>query len=95
METITMWAEMSSSAATNARRNAPDTHVQNAILSTEDAAKIRKDAEFAIGNVPNIQRFKNANGETYDFTEEVCTTNNDEAVCMVNTEELVEIYRGE
>ena len=50
METITMWAEMSSSEATNARRNAPDTHVRNAILSTEDAAKIRKDAETAIQN---------------------------------------------
>ena len=47
METITMWAELSSKA-TNAQQNAaPDTHVRNAILST-DIAKIRKDAEIAI-----------------------------------------------
>ena len=47
METINMWAEMSSKA-TNAQQNAaPDMYVQNAILST-DAAKIRKDAEDAI-----------------------------------------------
>ena len=45
--TITMWAELSSKA-TNAQQNAaPDTHVQNAILST-DIAKIRKDAEDTI-----------------------------------------------
>jgi len=44
METINMWAEMSSKA-TNAQQNAaPGMYVQNAILST-DAAKIRKDAE--------------------------------------------------
>lgn len=42
-----MWAELSSKA-TNAQQNAaPDTHVQNAILST-DIAKIRKDAEDTI-----------------------------------------------
>ena len=47
METITMWAELSSKA-TNAQQNAaPDTHVRNAILST-DIAKIRKDAEIAM-----------------------------------------------
>ena len=47
METINMWAEMSSKA-TNAQQNAaPGINVQNAILST-DAAKIRKDAESAI-----------------------------------------------
>ena len=47
METITMWAELSSKA-TNAQQNAaPDTHVRNAILSI-DIAKIRKDAEDAI-----------------------------------------------
>ena len=47
MEAITIWAEMSDKA-TNARQNdAPDTHVQNAILDI-DAAKIRKDAENAI-----------------------------------------------
>lgn len=47
MGTITMWAELSSKA-TNAQQNiVPDTHVQNAILST-DIAKIRKDAQKAI-----------------------------------------------
>lgn len=47
METITMWAELSSKA-TNARQNvAPDTHARNAILDT-DIAKIRIDAENAI-----------------------------------------------
>ena len=61
METITMWAEMSSSAATNARRNAPDTHVQNAILSTEDAAKIRRDAEIAIENDEKNAKYQKAN----------------------------------
>ena len=48
METINIWAELSPSEATNARNNVPDTNVQNAILSTEDTAKIRKDAEIAI-----------------------------------------------
>ena len=44
METINMWAEMSSKA-TNAQQNAaPDMCVQNAILST-DVAKIRKDTQ--------------------------------------------------
>lgn len=47
MGTITMWAELSSKA-TNAQQNiVPDTHVQNAILST-DIAKIQKDAQKAI-----------------------------------------------
>ena len=48
MEAINIWAELSPSEATNARNNVPDTNVQNAILSTEDAAKIRNDAEIAI-----------------------------------------------
>ena len=47
METINMWAEMSSKA-TNAQQNAaPGINVRTAILST-DMAKIRKDAEDAI-----------------------------------------------
>ena len=50
MEAINIWAELSPSEATNARNNVPDTNVQNAILSTEDAAKIRKDAEIAVKN---------------------------------------------
>ena len=71
METITMWAE-TSSEATNARQETvPDTHVQNAILST-DAAKIRKDAETAIENDGKIREqtrfFRTADGEAYGFT---------------------------
>lgn len=73
METITMWAE-TSSEATNARQETvPDTHVQNAILST-DAAKIRKDAETAIENdrkireQRNVRFFRTPNGEAYGFT---------------------------
>ena len=71
METITMWAELSSSEATNARRNAPDTHVQNAILSTEDAAKIRKDAENAIENDVNIRKQRVYHGSGADITDHV------------------------
>ena len=67
METITMWAEKSSSEATNARRNAPDTHVQNAILSTEDAAKIRKDAETAIENDVKLREQRVFHGSGADF----------------------------
>ena len=66
METITMWAE-TSSEATNARQEAvPDTHVQNAILST-DAAKIRKDAETAIENDRKIREQRVYHGSGADF----------------------------
>ena len=59
METITMWAEKSSKA-TNAQQDAaPDTHVQNAILST-DVAKIQKDAENAILNDEKINFSRSA-----------------------------------
>ena len=72
METINIWAELSPSAATNARKNAPDTHVRNAILSTEDAAKIRKDAETAIENdekiTDKVRFFKTPDGNAYGFT---------------------------
>ena len=71
METITMWAEMSSEAINAQRRAVPDTHVQNAILST-DAAKIRKDAENAIRNEAklrdHVRFFRTADGEAYGFT---------------------------
>ncbi|MBR6287456.1 MAG: hypothetical protein IKR18_10845 [Bacteroidaceae bacterium] len=73
METITMWADMSSSAATNAHRNAPDTHVRNAILSTEDATKIRKDAELAIEKDKKIREmrvFRSKSGEVYGFVKD-------------------------
>lgn len=71
METITMWAEMSSEAINAQRRAVPDTHVQNAILST-DATKIRKDAENAIRNEAklrdHVRFFRTADGEAYGFT---------------------------
>lgn len=66
METITMWAE-TSSEATNARHKAvPDTHVPNAILST-DAAKIRKDAETAIENDEKIREHRVYHGSAAGF----------------------------
>lgn len=68
METINIWAEMSSKA-TNAQREAvPDIHVLNAILST-DAAKIRKDAEIAIQNdakLPEFQIVYHGSGAKFD-----------------------------
>lgn len=74
METITMWAE-TSSEATNARQETvPDTHVQNAILST-DAAKIRKDAETAIENDGKIREHRDwkleESGRQYEKAKEV------------------------
>ena len=66
METINMWAEMSSEA-TNARRNAvPDTHVRDAILDT-DAAKIRKDAEDAILVDGKVREHRVYHGSGADF----------------------------
>lgn len=46
MDTITMWADMSD-RVNNTSRRSPAVHVQN-VISTMDAAKIRKDAELAI-----------------------------------------------
>lgn len=46
MDTITMWADVSDRVNNASRRN-PAVHVQN-VISTMDAAKIRKDAELAI-----------------------------------------------
>ena len=66
METITMWAELSS-GATNARQNAvPDTHVLNAIPST-DSAKIRKDAEDAIHGDEKVREHRVYHGSGADF----------------------------
>lgn len=66
METITMWAELSS-GATNARQNAvPDTHVLNAIPST-DSAKIRKDAEDAIRGDEKVREHRVYHGSGADF----------------------------
>ncbi|WP_270569489.1 PBECR2 nuclease fold domain-containing protein, partial [Coprobacter secundus] len=49
MDTITMWAELSSSNVTDARNNtSPMYHAQNVIISSDDITKIQKDAEAAI-----------------------------------------------
>lgn len=47
METINIWADLSSEAINAQQKAAPGIHVQNAILDI-DVAKIRKDAEEAI-----------------------------------------------
>ena len=47
METITMWANMSSSVADALRKKSPAIDVRNVITDT-DIAKIRKDSENAI-----------------------------------------------
>ena len=57
METINMWAEMSSSATDAQQEVAPDINALNAIQST-DIAKIRKDAEDAIQNDQNNPEFQ-------------------------------------
>ena len=66
METITMWAEKSSEATNARQRTVPDTHVQNAILST-DAAKIRKDAEDAIKADVKLREHRVFHGSGADF----------------------------
>lgn len=66
METITMWAEKSSEATNARQRTVPDTHVQNAILST-DAAKIRKDAEDAIKADAKLREHRVFHGSGADF----------------------------
>ena len=50
MDTITMWAESSSSNVADARsgRTSPAIDVRGVTISSDDAAKIRKDAEEAI-----------------------------------------------
>lgn len=82
METITMWAEKSSSNGADAHSKtgmSPAIDARNVIISTEDAAKIRKDAETAIENDRKMHENaeKSANGakflrtpdgEAYGFT---------------------------
>lgn len=68
METITMWAEMSSSNVADARTNSsPAIDARNVIISTEDAAKIRKDAEDAIAKDKNIREHRVYHGSGADF----------------------------
>ena len=84
METITMWAEKSSSNGADALSNkgkSPAIDARNVIISTEDAAKIRKDAEIAIKNDEKLREqrvfphsdadlkfFRTPNGEAYGYT---------------------------
>ena len=67
METINIWAEMSSEATNAQRRAVPDTNVQNAILST-DAAKIRKDAEDAIRKEEKLREHRVFHGSGAEFS---------------------------
>ena len=60
METINIWADLSSEAINAQQKAAPGIHVQNAILDI-DVAKIRKDAEEAIrADVEYLQKQANA-----------------------------------
>ena len=66
MDTITMWAEMSSDVI-DARKNAsPMYHAQDVITSS-DAAKIRKDAETAMEDDVKIQKQVVFHGSGNDF----------------------------
>ena len=69
LESITMWAEQSSSNVADARhKTSPAIDVRSVIISTEDAAKIRKDAENAIAKDQNIreQRVYHGSGAEFD-----------------------------
>ena len=48
MDTITMWAELSSNVADALPKKPSGYHVQNVIISRDDIAKIHQDAENAI-----------------------------------------------
>ena len=80
METITMWAELSSSNVSDARTEArplnstsqpanesKKTNARTVIISSDDAAKIRKDAETAIENDGKIREHRVYHGSAADF----------------------------
>lgn len=68
MESITMWAEKSPSNVADARINSsPTIDARNVIISTEDAAKIRKDAEEAIVNDVKVREQRVYHGSGADF----------------------------
>ena len=68
LESITMWAEQSSSNVADARhKTSPAIDVRSVIISTEDAAKIRKDAENAIAKDQNIREQRVYHGSGADF----------------------------
>ena len=63
-----MWAEMSSSNVADARTSSsPAIDARNVIISTEDAAKIRKDAEDTIAKDKNIREHRVYHGSGADF----------------------------
>ena len=70
METITMWAELSSSNVADARSRGTSStiDVRNVIISTEDAAKIRQDAENAIAKDEKIRKQMVFHGSGADIT---------------------------
>ena len=68
LESITMWAEQFSSNVADARhKTSPAIDVRSVIISTEDAAKIRKDAENAIAKDQNIREQRVYHGSGADF----------------------------
>ena len=88
METITMWAELSSSNVSDARTEArplnstsqpanesKKTNARTVIISSDDAAKIRKDAETAIENDGKIREHRDwkleESGRQYEKAKEV------------------------
>ena len=69
MNLITMWADRSSSNVADARSNrtSPTLDAQDVIISSDDAAKIRKDAETAIENDEKIRENRVWHGTSADF----------------------------
>lgn len=64
METINIWADLSSGVVNAQSKTDPKQHVQNVITSW-DVAKIRKDAQFVIFNDVN-----NSEDVRFSFTTE-------------------------
>ena len=80
METITMWAELSSSNVSDARTEArplnstsqpanesKKTNARTVIISSDDSAKIRKDAEEAIRGDEKVREHRVYHGSGADF----------------------------
>ena len=80
METITMWAELSSSNVSDARTEArplnstsqpanesKKTNARTVIISSDDSAKIRKDAEDAIRGDEKVREHRVYHGSGADF----------------------------
>ncbi len=70
MDTINIWAELSSNVAdAYSEKNYPGATSDNVIISADDAAKIRKDAEEAIARDEYLQYLRTPNGEVYGFVK--------------------------